>query len=159
MPELYRYLHDAIITLPDLCQLPISELETLVHAFQKELIRSPEYYHLFGFSAIELQQFDTHRPQSFAQARRRVSLLTKQRMAQSPLFQEAVTNVGNSRPYDDILLEAARLGKYALKNRKLMSALWEKLHSQVRIAELLGVDRSSVHRRLKEYGIMLQSVE
>ena len=55
---------------------------------------------------------------------------------------------------DPKLVEAARLGKYALKDPKLLNLLWNKFQSQNKIALFLGVNRSSVHRRCKEYGII-----
>lgn len=159
LDDLCNYLHDGVICLPDLSRLPRAELETVACALQRQLISTPEYYHLFGFSSTELQQLDEHRPESFFQLRRRINPLTKQRITESPLLQQASINAVKTGPYDDIILEAARRGKQALKDRQLMKALWEKLKSQIRIAELLDVDRSSVHRRLKEYGVILSVTE
>ena len=49
---------------------------------------------------------------------------------------------------------AAQLGKHALKDVQLMKKLWNKLGSQTKIAELLGVNRSSVSRRCKDYHLV-----
>lgn len=49
---------------------------------------------------------------------------------------------------------AAQLGKHALKDVQLMKKLWDKLGSQTKIAELLGVNRSSVSRRCKDYHLL-----
>ena len=54
---------------------------------------------------------------------------------------------------DPELIEAARLGKHALKDRKTMINLWHKFKSQNKIATFLGVNRSSVNRRCKEYNL------
>ena len=55
---------------------------------------------------------------------------------------------------DSELIGAARLGKYALKDKKIMTMLWEKFNkNQNKIAEFLGVNRSSVHRRCKLYNL------
>ncbi len=51
------------------------------------------------------------------------------------------------------LLRAAQLGKEALKDKKLMTLLWKTFGCQSLIAEYLGVNRSSVNRRCKEYGL------
>ncbi|MBP9765108.1 sigma 54-interacting transcriptional regulator [Candidatus Babeliales bacterium] len=48
---------------------------------------------------------------------------------------------------------AAQLGKHALKDIQLMKNLWKKLGSQTKIAELLGVNRSSVSRRFKDFHV------
>ena len=55
---------------------------------------------------------------------------------------------------DPELMEAARLGKHALKDPKVMGALWSKFKNQNKIAALLGVNRSSVNRRCKEYNLI-----
>jgi len=48
----------------------------------------------------------------------------------------------------------ARLGKQALKNQHIIAMLWKKFDkNQSEIATFLGVNRSSVHRRLKKYGL------
>ena len=54
---------------------------------------------------------------------------------------------------DPELVEAARLGKKALKDPKVMAVLWNKFKNQNKIAQFLGVNRSSVNRRCKEYNL------
>jgi DNA-binding protein Fis len=54
---------------------------------------------------------------------------------------------------DPELLEAARLGKHALRDPRMVAFLWDKFKNQNKIATFLGVNRSSVNRRCKEYGI------
>ena len=55
---------------------------------------------------------------------------------------------------DTRLQEIATLGKHALKDPRLLNILWNKFQSQNQIALFLGVNRSSVHRRCKEYNII-----
>ena len=56
---------------------------------------------------------------------------------------------------DSTLAHAARLGKNALKEPYIMAYLWRKFNkNQNKIAQFLGVERSSVHRRIKEFKIM-----
>ena len=46
------------------------------------------------------------------------------------------------------------IGKKALKDPQIMSLLWEKFEkNQNRIATFLGVNRSSVNRRCKDYNL------
>jgi transcriptional regulator with AAA-type ATPase domain len=54
---------------------------------------------------------------------------------------------------DQLILHAANLGKQALHDRKTMAALWLRLKSQQRIAEVLRVNRSTVWRALKKFDI------
>ncbi len=54
---------------------------------------------------------------------------------------------------DPQLAEISRLGKSALKDPKTMHLLWNKFKNQNKIALFLGVNRSSINRRFKEYNI------
>jgi transcriptional regulator with PAS, ATPase and Fis domain len=54
---------------------------------------------------------------------------------------------------DPELTQAKCLGRHALKDRRIMGLLWNKLKNQSDIAKFLNVDRSSVWRRCKEYGL------
>ena len=51
------------------------------------------------------------------------------------------------------LIQASRLGKHALRDHKIMVMLWNKFKNQNKIAAFLGVNRSSVNRRCKEYNL------
>ena len=55
---------------------------------------------------------------------------------------------------DPDLVEAARLGKKALQDQRVMVLLWNKFKNQNKIAFFLGVNRSSVNRRCKEYNLL-----
>ena len=59
---------------------------------------------------------------------------------------------------DPNLVEAARLGKHALRDKKVMIFLWNKLKNQSKIASFLGVNRSSVNRRCKDYDLISQEL-
>jgi len=152
LQELYDYFQDAIVTLPSLVTLPFTELKEIAEQFQKQLVISAEYYHIFGFSKDELEKLDDNRPLSYYDLNKKVHALTKKFMQQSSLINET-TKISENTSTDHTLLDAARLGKKTLKDRKLMQALWDKFKNQSKIAQLLDVDRSSVNRRLKEYGI------
>lgn len=54
---------------------------------------------------------------------------------------------------DNQLAEAIKLGKNALKDAKIMALLWNKFKNQNKIAAILGVNRSSINRRCKEYNL------
>ena len=51
------------------------------------------------------------------------------------------------------LIQAARLGKHALRDQRIMVMLWDKFKNQNKIASFLGVNRSSVNRRCKEFNL------
>jgi len=152
LQELYDYLQDGALTLPNLVTLPFNELKTIAESLQRQFVISTEYYHIFGFSKAELEKLDSNRPNSYYNLNKMVHAITKHHIQQSSLLDET-TKIAQDISNDPTLLDAARLGKQALKDRKLMQALWNKFKNQSKIAQLLDVDRSSVHRRLKEYGI------
>jgi hypothetical protein len=54
---------------------------------------------------------------------------------------------------DPNIITAVNLGKRALKDQYLMTLLWNTFKNQSRIAQLLKVDRSSVHRRCKLFNL------
>jgi DNA-binding protein Fis len=54
---------------------------------------------------------------------------------------------------DPELIEAARLGKHALRDPKIMGQLWATFKNQNQIATFLNVNRSSINRRCKEYNL------
>ncbi|MDR3550270.1 MAG: hypothetical protein P4L31_02570 [Candidatus Babeliales bacterium] len=55
---------------------------------------------------------------------------------------------------DPQLIAASRLGKHALRDPQIMGLLWSKFNNQNKIATFLGVNRSSVNRRCKEYNLL-----
>ncbi|MCL5875758.1 MAG: hypothetical protein M1114_04765, partial [Candidatus Dependentiae bacterium] len=57
-------------------------------------------------------------------------------------------------PTDPELVQAASLGKHALRDERIMAMLWDKFKNQNQIASFLGVNRSSVNRRCKMYNLV-----
>ncbi|HEB41595.1 MAG TPA: hypothetical protein ENI08_01075 [Candidatus Dependentiae bacterium] len=91
-------------------------------------------------------------PASLQELRKRVKQLILQKAEQKNINQEIIDPTYETN--DPILLQAARLGKYALKDKKIMTLLWQKFDkNQNKIAEFLGVNRSSVHRRCRLYSL------
>jgi DNA-binding NtrC family response regulator len=63
-----------------------------------------------------------------------------------PAYQKEVSNPE--------LLRAAQMGKRALKDRHIMTLLWETFKNQNKIATFLGVNRSSVSRRCRDFELI-----
>jgi transcriptional regulator with PAS, ATPase and Fis domain len=155
--QLFEQLEDSSIIFPSLVSLPFEQLESLAKGLQKQAITVAEYHHLFGFSSQERENLDQNRPCSLSDLEQRISSFIKQRMKHMPIAEETSLYGPEKNFADPVLVEAVRLGKQALKDRKIMRALWDKLKSQSKIAQLLSVDRSSVHRRCKEFGFFENS--
>jgi transcriptional regulator with GAF, ATPase, and Fis domain len=152
--ELFEQIQDGIVSFPSLSQFPFSDIESLAEGIQKQIIPIAEYHHLFGFSSSERENLDMKRPVSVHELRQRVKWFMKQRIKQSAIIEERTVYSSQKTVTDPLLIDAARLGKQALKDRKMLRALWDKLKNQSKIAQLLSVDRSSVHRRCREFGIL-----
>jgi len=152
--QLFEQLEHSAAIFPSLISLPFEQLETLARGIQKQAITVAEYHHLFGFSSQERENLDNNRPCSLTALEQRIASFIKQRMKHMPIVEETSLYEPEKKFADPVLVEAVRLGKQALKDRKIMRALWEKLKSQSKIAQLLSVDRSSVHRRCKEFGLV-----
>jgi len=90
---------------------------------------------------------------SYHALQKAINNLMKHKIDKSAIAVKPEAQIRGQEFHDEIFLQAARLGKQTLKDRKLMRTLWDKLQNQSKIAQILNVDRSSVHRRLKAYGI------
>lgn len=57
------------------------------------------------------------------------------------------------------MYNVAKLGKNALKDKQIMTYLWNKFKNQTKIAKLLNVNRSSVNRRCKEFNLIEEQAQ
>ena len=90
------------------------------------------------------------RPQGFCELKRLVGrlLVEEEKDSHRTPGEKIIPAKIQNLPMEPTILG---LGKKALKDRKTMEMLWGKFRNQNKIAELLGVNRSTVHRRCKEY--------
>ena len=70
------------------------------------------------------------------------------------IYNKTPFNVSPLMTAESDLAHAARLGKQALKDKKIMTMLWNTFKNQNKIASFLGINRSSVSRRCKEYNLI-----
>ena len=57
------------------------------------------------------------------------------------------------------MYNVVKLGKSALKDKQIMTYLWNKFKNQTKIAKLLNVNRSSVNRRCKEFNLIEEQAQ
>lgn len=141
------------LILPPLLSLPDEELATLIQGFSDQAMKTDEFKNLIALSDKEKDYIATQRPVSLQELKKRVQQLLINKSKKTGVYQEVQFDAGYNST-DPRLIEAARLGKYALKDPKLLQALWNKFKSQNKIAMFLGVNRSSVSRRCKEHNII-----
>ncbi len=138
--------------MPPLLTLPDQELEKLVEGFTDQALTANEFKNLISLSHREKDYIATQRPISLNELKSRVQQLLINKSKKTGVYHETQFDAAYNVT-DPKLIEAARLGKYALKDPKLLQLLWNKFKSQNKIALFLGVNRSSVNRRCKEYNI------
>ncbi len=153
LKELYLALHKTAVWLPSLSTLPEDEFLELSEKLREQIVQSKIYQNLLVFTDYDKSKLLGSGCVSLYELKTKIhSLLLKKTKKQS-LDDHAVIDPA-SRIVDLELVEAARLGKHALKDPKILAMLMKKFkNSQSKIALFLGVNRSTVSRRCAQYDI------
>jgi len=150
--ELYEELKKNAINMPSLLTLAQDELTELAHGYTEQAIASNDFKSLLELTDQEKMRIASQRPISFHGLKAKVQHIITQKSKKNHL-QNKVTFDNSYSIGDPEIVQAVRLGKHALRDPKIMSMLWSKFKSQSKIASLLGVNRSSVNRRCKDYSL------
>ncbi len=150
--SLYDELRKTSLSMPSLLTLSEEELKNLAQGFSDQAIQTNEFKNLLEFTDKEKINLINKRPVSLQEFKTKVQQILTEKSKKNHVFQETQFDPAYNIT-DPKLIEAARLGKHALKDPKLVALLWDKFKNQNKIATFLGVNRSSVHRRCKEYNI------
>lgn len=140
--ELHEELKDSILSMPEIKSLALPEL---VEIGQKYLLQ--ENLPVLSYDYLTAL-FKHAQPTSLHELK---TIVFEHSQRESGSLIESNDYLHTIKPE---LAQAARLGKHALKNPLIMSQLWQTFKSQARIADYLGVNRSSVSRRCKEYSLI-----
>ncbi len=146
--DLYTALKPVTLSMPSMLLLPPEELYSLIDGFTDQAIKSHAFKNLLSLTDKEKEKIVTMRPSSMYELKLKIQHLLIKKSKESNISQESIID----RAYhisDPALINAARLGKQALKDPKIMDMLWHKFKNQNKIALFLGVNRSSIHRRFK----------
>jgi transcriptional regulator of aromatic amino acid metabolism len=150
--ELFQELKEAILHMPPLITLPEQELNDLADGFAQQALKSDEFKNLLDLTDKEKYKLASSRPMSLQEFKTLIQNTLVNKSKKNNIFEETQFDPAyNIR--DPELIQAARLGKKALKDPKIMAILWRKFENQNKIATFLGVNRSSVNRRCKEYNL------
>lgn len=151
-PELLKELKKMTLTLPSILSLPVEELSELVDGYAQQSIKTKAVKQFLNFTPTDKERLLKERPVSLHELKERVQILLQQKSVK-----EKINHIVEFDPAftlkDPELLEIYRLGKIVLKDQKLMTFLWNKFRNQTKIAELLGVNKSSVSKRCKDFGL------
>jgi len=150
---LLQELKSTTVTMPSLLTLPESELHELTEAFTQQALTTDALQHVLALTDKEKNLFVNNRPVSLQDLKTRVQHVLVKKSKKNQIYQEVSFDPAYDITDPD-LVEAARLGKKALQDERIMVMLWNKFKNQNKISVFLGVNRSSVNRRCKEYNLI-----
>lgn len=152
--RLYSELKKSIITIPSLITMPEKDLGALIDGIASQLVQKDDFKSMLDLNETEKNKLITQRPASISELKKRIRSVLLAKSKKVNLEHDVV--IAQPEPdqsVDNTIVQAARLGKKALKNKDIMTALWNKFNNQNQIALFLGVNRSSVNRRCKDYNL------
>jgi len=150
---LFQELRATTVSMPSLLTLPEDELHSLAEGFTQQALLSDDLQHILALTEKEKNVLVNKRPASLQELKIRVQSLLVKKSKKDNIYQDIEFNPAYDITDPD-LIEAARLGKQALKDARIMTLLWNKFQNQNKISHFLGVNRSSVNRRCKEYKLI-----
>ena len=153
---LFEELKHTTLEMPSLMTLPKEELSTLAEGFSEQAVADQSLKNILSLSPRDKMRLAHQRPASLLELKTKIQQILIQKSKQNEIYDEAQFDPAYEVS-DPELVEAARLGKKALKDQKIMTLLWNKFKNQNKIAAFLGVNRSSVNRRCKEYNLTQES--
>ncbi len=152
LESLYNELKTTTLTMPSLLTLPDSEFMELTNEYVEQTMQTQTLKNFFELTERDKAKLTHHRPVSLQDLKERIYSLLVQKSKKQHIYNESYFNPAYNIA-DPELAEAAKLGKNALRDQKIMSMLWGKFKNQNKIATFLGVNRSSVNRRCKDFNL------
>jgi predicted XRE-type DNA-binding protein len=153
LQELLDELKKTSLSMPSLLTLPETEFMDLAQGFSEQVIQEDTYKNLLELTESEKNKLVVRRPATILEFKTRIQNLLVSKSKRSHIYDvvhfDPAYNIN-----DPELAQAARLGKHALRDAKIMTMLWHKFKNQSKIATFLGVNRSSVNRKMKDFNIV-----
>ncbi len=151
--ELLEILYKNHIILPSLLVLPLQELESFTEEYAESIIKKNKEHCITSLTNKEKDKILKDKPSSILALKNKVEkLLTEKSKKQGYITETPLGRELDSHNAE--ISQLIKLGKHALKDPIIMTLLWQKFKSQNKIALLLGVNRSSVNRRCKDYRLL-----
>jgi len=151
--DLLLELKKNTFSLPSLFTLAEHEFIDLVDAIVEQTIRKDAIKHVLQLTTRDRLNLSLKRPASLIELRKKIHhLMVKKSKKNSLNINDSIDTFVPSVT-DPELLEAARLGKHALRDPRIMGQLWATFKNQNQMAAFLNVNRSSINRRCKEYNL------
>jgi transcriptional regulator of aromatic amino acid metabolism len=150
--ELFNELSKTSLTMPSLASLSEQEFNKLADGFTHATLTTNNLKNLLTLTDKEKKQLAHKCSVSLHDLQKRIEEIVLNKSTHHTVYQETHGTL-ERESLDPDLANAAHLGKKALRDPQLMTLLWKKFKNQNQIATLLGVNRSSINRRCKEYGL------
>lgn len=147
---LYQLLLQQTVTIPSLQTVADQELQQLATMIARQQLPDDAPQQENPLSTQELVRLLQHKPTSIGQLRQEVTQVMKKKYKSLVVSHHEQSN---PKLQDPELISMAKLGKEALKDKIVMARLWQEFKNQNKIASFLGVNRSSVNRRCKEFNL------
>ncbi len=149
--KLFDELNKTFLSMPSLATLPEQELSKLAEGLAYQSIKHDDLKNIVTLTDKEKNKIALKRPSSLYSLKTRIEEIVHEKSKKSLVYQEIqLKPIPSDNPE---LVTALALGKKALRDPHIMAMLWKKFKNQNQIATFLGVNRSSINRRCKEYGL------
>ncbi|MBN2267491.1 MAG: sigma 54-interacting transcriptional regulator [Candidatus Babeliaceae bacterium] len=151
IPELLIEFRRATLAIPRLEQLDKNEFGDLLKGLTAQLTPEKRVSPDLFLPARETDLLQHIRPESICDLKRRIYGIVS---TDHELKKTSVKTTNETENIsDEEIQKIILLGKHALRDQHALETLWKKFKSQTKIATLLGVNRSSVNRRCREFGL------
>ncbi len=150
--SLYHEIKNNILTIPPLNSFSEHDLNCLADKIAEQISQTHALKSLLTLTPKEKKGLVQKHTKSLRAFRQKIRQLVIQKSKKSSSYSNSGPNQ-NSIITDPELEDIKNLGRKALKDHASMIILWEKFKNQNEIARFLGVNRSSVNRRFKEYNL------
>ena len=152
LKELYLELQKCSVWLPSLAALPEDEFVELSEKLRQQLVYSKLYQNLLVFTESDRKKLLSSGCVSLNELKTKIQNIVLKKTRRQSINESVMDPAYQISDFE--LVEAARLGKHALKDPKILTTLMNKFkNNQSKVAVFLGVNRSTVNRRCSQYGI------
>jgi transcriptional regulator with GAF, ATPase, and Fis domain len=151
--QLFNQLNNHTLALPSLLTITEGEMHELADGYTEQALKDEDFKNFLELTHKERSRLITHRPVSLQELKERTHQILIHKSKEHQMYNEHTFDKAYEIS-DPELIEAARLGKNALRDERIMNLLWHKFKSQSKIASFLNVNRSSVNRRCRAYNLI-----
>lgn len=149
---LFQELKKTTLKFPSLSTLSGQEITNLAHGFNEQAFKSHTFKNLLTLNEKDTHKLIHKKPVSLQELKEQVQQLLVAKSNKHNISENIEFDPAYYINTPDIA-KAVQLGKNALRDPKIMELLWDTFKNQNKIATLLGVNRSSVNRRLQKYNL------